>query len=85
MTVKLISSMKPLFITPSQMKDGQIGEIVSWTNLGAINRIVQRKGNSLICIGLPSGNHYPEGATIRDNSCLIRLLSKGEQIEIINN
>lgn len=40
-------------IPVTEMKDGQVGIITTWTISSYVGRIVQRHGSDLIAIGLP--------------------------------
>ena len=42
------------------MKDGDIAIITCWNGSVHIGKIVQRFGNSLVCLGKPSGNSWTD-------------------------
>ena len=68
------------------MRDGQIGEIVQWSDPKHIGRIVQRFGSDIITIGMPKGESW-SGICNRGevDGCQIRLLEVGETLEIEHN
>ncbi len=72
-------------IDPSQMRDGQMGVIESWTSYeNRVGQVVQRgEGNLLFALGVNDGGRYPNAC--RDTAttgCRIRLLSRGDTIRI---
>ena len=80
--MKLIKMGENNWITPSEMKDGQIGIIRKWTVESYVGMIVQKYGNSLVCLGLPSSRSFNGGGTITHPDCLIEILPYGTTLEI---
>jgi hypothetical protein len=88
MSVKLSNKIKPKIIHVSQMQDGQIGEIVSWSVSGYENAIVQKMfPHYLFAIGHPTSCwENIQNITIKTYpDCKVRLLKPGEYIEIVQN
>ena len=73
---------KPRIVTPSEMKDGEIGEIVEWTFDGAIGRIVQKYKESLISLGMHSGKSFSLAGNIKLKGCEVRILPPGTKFEL---
>lgn len=73
-------------ICPSEMKDGDVGVIISWSSCEDENRgrIVQRVGNSLQTIGGCEGECWGARVLTPEDSpdCLVRVFQKGETISI---
>lgn len=73
-------------ITPSEMKDGDVGVVVSWAKPtlsfeeSPVGFVVQRFDNNLVLLGERSGKSYT-GLT-NDQSCKVQILPKGTLIEI---
>lgn len=63
-------------IKASDMKDGQIGIITSWSLKPYIGRIVQRSNNMLIALQKPYGDCF--NSIVDDETCRVRILQKGE-------
>lgn len=84
MGVKLRKEEQRPGICMHDMKDGDIGEIVSWDHKFYIGRIVQRCGQYLISVGLSSGNGWGEVFnTPRKENRRVRILEPGEVLEIV--
>lgn len=85
--MKLIKINHPI-VHISEIKDGQLAIIREWIRDEYVGRIVQRHGNNLIAVGLPSHNSW--GTIFRDgycnisndSNCMIEILSAGSVIEI---
>ena len=71
-------------IPVTEMKDGQVGIITTWTISSYVGRIVQRHGSDLIAIGLPEKYSWPFGFdNWKDNSPgKIQIISPGRTIRI---
>lgn len=87
MGVKLVKDSKYNTISVLDMSDGDIAEIISWTNKQYVGTIVQRYINVLITVGSSSGKAWTGIFDIDKNSsaaadCRVRLLVPGEKIEI---
>lgn len=67
-------------VIPCEMKDGQIGIIVSWTVMDLLGKLVQRWDTRLVVLGEPRGLSYL-GLT-NDPRCQVRILQPGEKIKI---
>ncbi len=83
--IKLQNKQKDT-ICVSELKDGQIAEIVLWANVIHIGKIVQRYGDSLVVIGSTRGDSWPScfgGEWHENNSYRLRPLKVGESLEII--
>ena len=66
----------------SEMKDGDIAEIVEWTVGRYTGRIVQRYGDVLITLGMDENESFEDvlkGKDLSNNSCLVRILPKGTE------
>ena len=74
-------------IPVSQMRDGQIAEIVSWPCGLYIADIVQRHGNDLFAIGEESGARWAGFflTTTTDTSHRVRILRNGTKLIIKSN
>lgn len=68
----------------SKMEDGDVAEIIAWTDRREIGKVIQRYGNNIIIIGEPYGSSYPTilGYDNVDEECLVKILSKGTTIEL---
>lgn len=65
------------------MKDGQIGIVTEWgNNNDIVGRIIQRYNDILISLGKLSGSSFPYALKTYDDTLRVRILQKGEQIEI---
>jgi len=68
------------------MKDGDIGVIIEWGSIiYCLGRIVQRYGNDLISIGMPSGDSWRVLTPSRElsSNCRVRLLKKDEVLVVV--
>ena len=64
------------------LKDGQLAVIVEdFANYKG--RIIQKYGDSLVSIGLPTGEGWTNGAAVV--TLKVRVLQDGETLTIINN
>jgi hypothetical protein len=64
------------------LKDGQLAVIVeSYSNYKG--RIVQKYGDDLVAIGLPTGNGWTNGANVV--TLAVRVLQDGEILTVLNN
>jgi hypothetical protein len=69
-------------IMAKDLKDGQLAVIVeSYSNYKG--RIVQKYGDDLVAIGLPTDNGWTNGANVV--TLAVRVLRDGETLTIINN
>ena len=69
----------------TEMKDGQLAMITSWTYNQAIGNIVHRYGNILVRIGKPSGSAWTSIDQItRDKNplCRVRILPVGTTLRL---
>lgn len=70
-------------VSIKEMKDGDIGEIVSWTGSDKIGLIVQRYKNILITLGSGSGSAFPSPfESVKIEELRVRILKKGTKLEI---
>ena len=64
------------------LKDGQLAVIVEdYSNYKG--RIIQKYGDSLVTIGLPTGNGWHDGANTV--TLEVRVLQDGETLTVLNN
>jgi hypothetical protein len=69
-------------IMAKDLKDGQLAVIVgSYSNYEG--RIVQKYGDDLVAIGLPTGNGWTNGANVV--TLAVRVLRDGEILTVLNN
>ncbi len=69
-------------IMAKELKDGQLAVIVeSYSNYKG--RIVQKYGDDLVSIGLPTGNGWSSGANTV--TLTVRVLRDGEILTVLNN
>ena len=81
--MKLLTKNETNWVTPSEMKDGDIGVIRHWSYHEALGIVVQKFGdNILVLLGAPSGKHMPNGGNITSRDYLIEILPPGTQLEI---
>jgi hypothetical protein len=83
--VRLQNKTEKKLIKPDQLKDGQLAEIIEWNGINDyIGYIVQRYENVLITIGGDSDDIWDNinDSSLNDGSCLLRVLEKGELIEV---
>lgn len=67
----------------SELKDGDVAVIVSWTNDLYIGIVVQRHDKNLISIGCDSGCSWPGLLDIKKDkhlNCKVKLLPPGTEI-----
>jgi hypothetical protein len=74
-------------IPVQDIEDGEIAVITQWSAFGHIGRIVQRYGDHLVALGSSHGSSWSEFfnrdfSTRPLDSCKVRVLPKGTQIEI---
>lgn len=83
MPVKL-AQPKVLSVNVSNMKDGQIAEIVGAPALhqDKLGRIVQRYKDNLITVGQPSGFGWTDFFERKEGRFEVRILEAGEKIVI---
>jgi hypothetical protein len=87
--MKIIEKGNPL-IHVNQMEDGQIAIIRKWLIILYEGAIVQRYKNSLIRLGMPGNQGWPdlfeltsgENKLSNDKDFLVELLPKGTKLEI---
>ena len=70
----------------SEMSDGDIAEIIHWSNTPRVHtgQIVQRYGDALVVLGQPSKNSFSDlfcGGGPFDERCRVELLRDGNSIE----
>jgi hypothetical protein len=76
-----LSEEKVKTLLAKDLKDGQLAVIVEdYSNYKG--RIVQKYGDNLVSIGLPTGNGWQEWATV---ILEVRVLQDGETLTIFNN
>lgn len=85
MPVELNKENQERIIHVSELKDGQIAEIVKWNCDKYTGIIVQRFKGSLITIGLESGTHFPFVPDSSYKKCKVRVLKNGETLTIRDN
>ena len=87
MSVKLIKNNDDGTICVSDMKDGQLAEVVKWggSEHAYVGWTIHRCGNRLNMIGRHCG--YSLGIIFeeRHEDCRVRLLRPGELIEVVEN
>jgi len=65
----------------NDMEDGDIAVVVDWTIPSIVGRIVQRYKDSLITIGMNSGEGWTNCFLQEKNEhCRVRLLEPGEEL-----
>jgi len=64
------------------LKDGQLAVVIENFN-NYKGRIVQKYGDDLVAIGMPTGNSWTEGANVV--TLLVRILEEGEILTVTNN
>jgi hypothetical protein len=74
-------------ISVKDLKDGEIAIITEWSASGYVGQIVQRYGDHLVALGSSHGSSWSEFfnrdfSTRPLDSCKVRVLPKGTQIEI---
>jgi hypothetical protein len=83
--VRLQNKNQNKLIKPNQLKDGQLAEIIQWGEITRyIGTIVQRYNDLLITVGGTSGDIWIDinCSYLNDGTCLLRVLEKGELIEV---
>jgi hypothetical protein len=76
-----LSEEKVKTLLAKDLKDGQLAVIVEdYSNYKG--RIVQKYGDNLVSIGLPTGSGWQEWATV---TLEVRVLQDGETLTIFNN
>lgn len=86
MPVKLKDSYTPDSIPVYDMKDGQIGVITEWgCSTDEIGWVVQRCYKDIIVIGRDRGFVFRKLCTLNNAGLRVRLLKRGELIEIQDN
>ena len=79
-----LTSDKVNSVCISEMKDGDIAVITSWSIEGYIGRVVQRYHNFLLTVGANSGSgwneYFRDANTIPRNQ--VRILEKGETLVV---
>ena len=85
--VKIIKKVEDVGIHVLQMQDGDIAEILSWSNTTIQNGvIVQRFNNALVALGKNSGDCWSGLFTNKGNmvssNCRVRILPKGTQLKV---
>ena len=78
--VKLIHRKKNINISATNLRDGQLAEIIECSHKPYIGNIVQRNNNKLIQIGLGDANQWDSIPYIQ-----VRVLDDGDILEILNN
>lgn len=85
MGVKLQAKTERKYIPVTDMKDGDIAEIVCWEVPMYTGRIVQRYDKHLITIGRAEGSSWPHYfAHVHEpgSGNQVRLLNEGETLEV---
>lgn len=72
----------PNTIMAKDLKDGQLA-VITETYSNYNGRIVQKYGDDLVAIGLPTGNGWSNGANVV--TLTVRVLEDGEILTVINN
>lgn len=90
MSVKILRPQCLPGICVNDMKDGQLAEILRWpTQPSRVGEAVQRHGKAanatLIPIGQPSENSWPQVFAERHETCRVRLLEATECIGVVEN
>ncbi len=71
-------------VSPAEMNDGEIGEIISWTSgLQQEGKIVQAHQDRLVVLGECSGDSYSSRNTITEKDfpqCKVRILEWGDEL-----
>jgi hypothetical protein len=83
--VRLQNKYQNKLITPNQLEDGDLAEIIKWGDaVGYVGYIVQRYQDRLITVGKYSGHSWIDidSNSLNDGTCLLRVLEKGELIEV---
>jgi hypothetical protein len=83
--VRLQNKTEKKLIKPDQLEDGDLAEIIKWgTTHSYTGTIVQRYKDKLITVGKYSGHRWDniDSSDFNDGSCLLRVLEKGELIEV---
>lgn len=80
--MKVIEIPNKNTITPSEMKDGEIGIIREWATNSKYyeGRIVQKHGSKLIALGLASDKSFY--SCTDTSTCRVEVLPKGTILEI---
>ena len=80
----IATDSSPGDIPVNKMKDGELGEITSWPDIGGnIGQIVQRHGKTLLCVGQSSRQSWEDIFDEFHPKCRIRLLRVGETIKLV--
>lgn len=72
-------------ISPSEMKDGDLGVITNWGDTRHVGTVVQRYNNYLVAIGKHFNQSWTDVKALTKEvypNCLVRLLTPGETITI---
>jgi hypothetical protein len=87
--MKIYKESEPLDICISEMKDGDIGIITSWSHVTDLYKgtIVQRYDQGIILLGRPSGESFASILAVQNlkenfKTHRVRLLQPGTLIEI---
>lgn len=86
--MKAVLKGRPEEILVEDMKDGDIGVIISWTYESAVGTIVQRYNTSLVALCHPTGTCWTSffaPGNPKQPSCKVRLLKPGEYLEIVED
>lgn len=69
-------------VSLSEMADGDVAEIIKWHDNREVGKIIQRFGDTIIFIGEPHGNSYPNLLSWEDvdEECRVRILPPGTLI-----
>jgi len=81
--LKLKEEIPTGIICVKDMKDGQIGVIVKWSNGWYLGRIVQRYDDYLICLDEKKGKSWGKffaSPNQHYEDCQVRILEKGEML-----
>ena len=83
--MRVVLGAKNDSIQVSSMKDGEIAIITSWGNSlnYLIGRVIQRYGDTLVSLGMHSASSWDSIPTSEE--CMVRLLSEGDIIKILND
>jgi hypothetical protein len=71
-----------ILITPSEMKDGEIGIIEVHVSCESVGRIIQRYQDLFIVLGETNGCSFTSASNYNRRDFLIRILPKGTLLEI---
>lgn len=81
--MRVVNRNTPRIVTPSEMKDGEIGVIINWEDRTDYSgRVVQKYGKALITLGEGYFLSWTEADKITNPLCQIEILPKGTTLEI---